>query len=1325
MLKNIVHISLWLLLAHLGVSANPSQFIFTHYTEDEGLCDNYLHDITQDKDGFVWIATHFGISRFDGLNFKNYHIDKHPGMLRDDFYHAFYAINGTVAFASSNGTLVLYDKEKDSFIDYTSSIGDAFYGNITGLYRSEAGECYLSTSHGIFKQNSQTRNFDKLSYAAEPCYKTFVDTKKRLWKCTDHGISLYDETGGKLEGFSALADLKGINNICKISEREMLLSSVSGLLYQVSYNNTFDKISVTPVSTPFKVVSELVAASDGSLWVGSGGNGLWRAVKGKEGYTFSQILPGNADKEMLKKISALYEDRFGNIWVGTQNTGLWLCKPLEKTSLFHSVKVNLKNIYCSSFSECENGDLWIGSDGQGLFLTDKNFVLKRHFSSNDELTSNNVLSNAKIGNKTFFASWGGEIVSTEANSQNFKVEPFSGIEKPLLTIKDVISVGSEELLACTSGDGAYFREKSGKWRRLDLTINGTPDRWLLAALNDKDGKFWIFSSRTIWHGSPDSLRNIVPDLDQNPSHNPLVFHQGATDKQGNLWVASNIGVLKVTPGSDSAYTLADFMPKGVYNAILTDEMGKIWTCGSNGIIFFDPETQKKEIVYNEKEGQGFFVDKAICQRKNGQILFGCKDGFLAFNPNVSVQNEFFFAELAELRINNEQIEPGSELLSQALGKTKKLTLPHNKSKLEVSFDMINFSDHNNLKTEYRLCGLDSAWTRLLQERTISFNHIPTGEYKLEVRFLRDNNTQVERELSLDIEILPAWWETAAFKTGVFVLTVIIFLMILHVRTKRIEAQKKELKLLVDAQTKELNEANFTLQEQKKKIEMQNTSLLNALKDKNQLISIIAHDLKNPMFAIVCGLEQILKNGMSNNETTNNIYHSATTLQNEMLQLLDWASEGQYEIAVTPKNIDAQKLIKDIIGLLNGLMREKKIKANLNCNVSHHVLADDKILSTIMRNIITNAIKFSPANGTIEIDITEANGFITIKTSDSGAGMSRDKVESIMNGTAKSTLGTNNEKGYGLGFKIIKDYVEKSDGKLIVESKPGEGTSVSVVLKSSDVKVENRLKSVLSDGNRNIVIDKKLLEGKSILVIDDDPLILLHLKTLLDQYVQVFTASNGEEGVNVAKKQIPDLVISDIDMPGMNGFEMYQKLKENLHTADIPLIFLSAKSDVESRFSALSNGAIDFINKPFDDTELIAKICNIIICLKKIQTQFLINKLNNEEPGDEEANAPNPLLQQLMTVIEENYVVASFSFEDIAKALGLSKSTLTRRLKTLTDKTPVEILSEFRLNKAKNMLEKSEESVSEVAYKVGFNDPLYFSKKFKEAFGVSPSKFSEK
>jgi YesN/AraC family two-component response regulator len=203
----------------------------------------------------------------------------------------------------------------------------------------------------------------------------------------------------------------------------------------------------------------------------------------------------------------------------------------------------------------------------------------------------------------------------------------------------------------------------------------------------------------------------------------------------------------------------------------------------------------------------------------------------------------------------------------------------------------------------------------------------------------------------------------------------------------------------------------------------------------------------------------------------------------------------------------------------------------------------------------------------------------------------------------------------------------------------------------------------------------------------------------------------------------DIAILDIDMPGMNGFEMYQKMKDNLHTSNIPLIFLSAHSDLDSRLTALSGGAIDFINKPFDDTELLAKICNIILWLKNTQMQVLINKMNDEK--DQNSEKVNPLLEQLMQVVETHYTNPNFSFDDIAQSLGMSKSTLIRRLKSLTDKSPVEILSEYRLNKAKKRLENSSESVSEVAYQVGFNDPLYFSRKFKEAFGISPSKVNGK
>lgn len=1315
MLKQLLLFIVFLLFCVQLQGAGDSKFIFTQYTEEEGLCDNYLHDITQDDDGFIWIATHFGISRFDGLHFKNFHVADYPGMLRNDVYHAFNKGNGEIAFAGSNGSIVVYDKKQDTFIDYSSRVGEGnFYGNITGLYSSKDGHCYLSTALGTFRQNRGTHQFERLPYATEPTYKAFIDAKERFWKCTDDGIQLYALNGDIVATPTTIAQLKRINNILPLSEKELLLSSSSGDFYHVKFNDSFENVKVENLVTPFKNIAELVVSRDGSVWIGTAGNGLWRMTTKKDGFTYQKIQPSNADKESMKKISALYEDRFGNIWIGTQNSGLWKCRLASQTSLYHSSDIGLNNLYCTSFFECDNGDIWIGTDGQGLFLTDSVFSLKYHLSDNNGLTSSNVLSITSLGLQLFFASWGGEIVRTNGNSLKFTKVPFYGIPSPTLSVKYIEVIGNDKLLACTSGDGVYLYE-NGEWRVLDLTLNGIPDRWTHSALETKDGKIWILTSRTIWHGTIDSMVALLPDMDQNPSHNPMIFYQALEDNEGNLWVASNNGMYKITVEQNYKLEPVTFLPKGTYKSLLLDKNGQIWNCGSNGIIKFDPKTERTENIFYGGEKHDFFVERAIYPKNNEEILFGCENGFYLFNPSSNQDDDSFFVEWAEMYVNNEKTK---------FNKDEKLILPYDKTKLDIRFDMIDFSDYQEIYAEYRVLGLDSVWMKVQNNQTISFSHLPHGEFCLEARFFQGDKMIENETLRLDIEILPAWWATPWFQLLMFLLIVVIVFAIFKFRTRRIERQKHELEETVAERTQKLNEAHEVLLSQKDKIEKQNSSLLSALKDKNQLISIIAHDLKNPMFSIVCGLEHMLKQGETiNSETTRDIYHSATTLQSEMLQLLDWATEGQYEFAVRPQNVDAQKLIKEVLALLGGLLREKNIKTKVVNHAEHHLFADEKILSTILRNIITNAIKFSPVNGSIVIEILEENGMISIKTTDSGAGIEPDKLEAIMNGTAKSSLGTNNEMGHGLGFRIIKDYVEKSDGQLFIESKQERGTTVTVVLKTSDVKTENKKKTVLPTAHAQIVIDKKLLEDKSILIIDDDPLILLHLKNLLVPYVQVFTAANGEEGILVAKQQIPDLVISDIDMPGMNGFEMYQKMKDNLHTSNIPLIFLSAHSDLDSRLTALSGGAIDFINKPFDDTELLAKICNIILWLKNTQMQVLINKMNDEK--EQNSEKVNPLLEQLMQVVETHYTNPNFSFDDIAQSLGMSKSTLIRRLKSLTDKSPVEILSEYRLNKAKKRLENSSESVSEVAYQVGFNDPLYFSRKFKEAFGISPSKVNGK
>ena len=236
--------------------------------------------------------------------------------------------------------------------------------------------------------------------------------------------------------------------------------------------------------------------------------------------------------------------------------------------------------------------------------------------------------------------------------------------------------------------------------------------------------------------------------------------------------------------------------------------------------------------------------------------------------------------------------------------------------------------------------------------------------------------------------------------------------------------------------------------------------------------------------------------------------------------------------------------------------------------------------------------------------------------------------------------------------------------------------------------------------------------------DDDPLILLHLKALLSKFVNVLTADNGEDGLLLAKNNIPDLILSDVDMPKMNGMEMFDAIKENSLTSNVPFLFISAINEEALRIRGLSRGAIDYIPKPFNEQEIIMKVCNVLSVLKKQQLSVLLKAMNGEEQKKEEVN---PLLDQLLDVVKEHYQEPGYSFDDIASALGLSKSTLTRRLKSLTDKSPVEILSDDRLNKAKQLLLSGSETVSDVAYAVGYNDPLYFSKKFKEAFGCPPSK----
>ena len=646
--------------------------------------------------------------------------------------------------------------------------------------------------------------------------------------------------------------------------------------------------------------------------------------------------------------------------------------------------------------------------------------------------------------------------------------------------------------------------------------------------------------------------------------------------------------------------------------------------------------------------------------------------------------------------------------------TKELILNYDETNIEVAFDVLDFSGLNNVDASYRINGLDRRWVDLGEKREVKISHLPIGDYVLEVKAHRRDGVGESKSIALKIKVLPPWWKTWWFTLTVFLLLVAAVVAFFYLRFRTIVRQRELLAKKVAERTKELDESNKLLEQKQEIIERRNQDLLDVLREKDRLISVVAHDLKNPMFAIVGALDGILKKKETSPNTwkiLNDTYLSAFNLQSVMVKLLEWARGKQTDVACNLQSVSLRQILKEVTDLLKGVMSEKKITVTCSCDLSHKVYVDPRMVGTAIRNLLTNSAKFTAEGGLINVVAEELDDRVRLTISDNGVGMTQERVDELMkDGDHESTLGTNNERGTGLGFQLSKDFIRKSGGVISMKSEVGKGTTVTILLPKSDELVEISQPEV----EEEFEVNTELMDGNVVMVVDDDPLILNNLKNMLLPYFQVIEANNGEEGFELACKECPDIIISDVEMPIMDGIEMYKRLR-SVQPSVVPLIFLSARSEEDDRLKGLSSGAIDYVTKPFASRELLMKLTNILQWRRQQQQVVLSHNLEVNRI-DEETNS---LLKQFLEVVERRYQDSAFSVDDVVDSLAMSKSTLSRKLKSITDKTPLEIITEYRLHRAQEML-KTGQSVSDVAYSVGFNDPLYFSRKYRLFFGYPPS-----
>lgn len=1338
------------------VPTSQTQCYFSHYTTENGLCSNNVHDVVEDKHGFIWLATHHGISRFDGCSFRNYEEAHFPEMKRNDTYHAFVLPNGNITFGGSNFTLYSYDDKEHTFHDISGFAGDkAFNFDITGCSLAQDGECLLSSGMGVFAYDSNRETFEPVcsKFENKKILKISKDFKNRYWLGGYNGVCITDREGNILYDYrKKIGEL--INNILHVDSLHILLCSNVGSLWLAKLEEDGDITSIEKVPTPFHSVSAIGKRGDNSILIGTSGDGLWLSTFEKGNFTFNKIIPINKVDATLSKVSTVYVDSKNRAWISTNDNGVWCMNSIAETKSFSSIELGIPKSVGSAFLPCGKDSMLLCTDGAGLILLDSNNNVLRHWTVNNGLPSNNVLDieeyNVYIDDvqrvkQGFLVSfWGGNPVYLSAEDWKLHSLNTNTLPTPVNTVKNILRLKDGSYYLSTGGYGVYcLKDNTLSDVHLDPSLlNGSQDLWTEQSVQLSDGTIRILTSRTIWSNRTGTITPVYPDIALTNSKNPLLFLQCIEDDKGGYFVVANKGVFRFL-ADDSAYEKLDFLPSGEYFSILRTDDNRIWVSSSCGILAIDYEHRKYEVVFSADGLTGdYFVRKASCVAEDGKLLFGCKHGFVCVNPKFIHKDATEYLSFSELYVNEQRISFDS---------TRKIVLDYGQTHLSLTLDAVNFADPNTYDLRYRIMPVDTIWNKIPATREINIDFLPDGDFNIEVGVFSPNGDKF-RSVSLHLTVLPPWWKSIQFALLCIALSIALGFFISNRRVTALKKRKEELQKAVDEKTLDLKNANIVLENQKKSIEEKNESLLNTIKLKDQLVSVVAHDLKNPMFAIVTTLRRINNfrrpvsespSEQGKGDETGRLISEATLeaerIQTEMVKLLQWASNSDERMKCQINNIDLRNLVVDVLSFLQPLCDNKEITLDYSVSkISHNVLADEKMLAVVVRNIVSNAIKFTDRGKSIKVSATEQNDKIVLAVKDEGVGMSPDFINRIKNReNITSSHGTENEKGYGMGLKIVLDFAAKMGATIDFASEAGQGTTVTVTL-NAGLEIETYAEESASEAcaephnvcidsvSQQLSVDKSFLEDKTILVVDDDKLLLDNIKAMLSDFVSVQTANNGMEGMDLAEKIVPDLIVSDVDMPNMNGIDMCRQLARNSTTSNIPVLFLSAKKDLSVKIAGLSAGAVDYIVKPFNEGELLLKIFNFLRMQQRRQIKILAGTLDCKIDGQHEGNTVeqneiNPLIQQLLDCIQDNYSNPDYSFNDIARDMGFSKSTLTRRLKSIIDKSPIEILSEYRMHKAKNLLAEGKMSVSEVAYSVGFNDPSYFSRKYKDFFGTQPSK----
>jgi signal transduction histidine kinase/ligand-binding sensor domain-containing protein/DNA-binding response OmpR family regulator len=1359
------------ILLTLQVAAQE-EINFTALTTKNGLSSNTINTILKDRFGLMWFGTDDGLDRFDGTNFTVYrHNPANPSSLQSNEILSLHEDKGgNLWIGTSGGSLSLYDRKQDAFINFSSGTGtNAISNNVINSISSDyLGKIWLAHYDGVNILDPATKAVSKIplasgSFTAKPCLFLFEDSKHYMWIGTNQGVFRFDPKNKSIIQFQhnnqdpfSLPD----NNITTIAEDRkgnLWIGTQNGLSQLKQGSNNF--INYTQNNASGKALSNNAITSidfdgDNNLWIGTGG-GLNILDTRTGAITKYGLDYRNIYSLTSPSIRCVYIDNQGIYWLGTLGGGV--NRYDKNLNVFNQVRSNafddqgLKASFVTSFAEDRTGQVFVGTEGGGLSLFNPATRLFRHF----DIRSGRKGAENYLTVLALKMSRKNQLMIGTYSEGLFIMDPASGGYRQLIKNDNKHALNSNDIFCIeedskgniwlgTNGQGinvlnpkneviARYTPNPRYPNDIKLPVNA----YIRDIEEDREGIIWIATyGGGIARFQPSTLNFTVYNTSNSKLPNDKVLSI-LEDSRGNIWAGTfggGLALLDKRTNQFSVFSEKDGLPNNTVYQIVEDQRGLIWISTNKAISSIDLNTRKiNNYDYHNGVQNNNFIPGSGMRSSKGEIFFGSFEGFNYFHPAYLKKNNTPPAVLiTDLRIANHSVTPSEDgPIKEHISIARKISLAYKQS-FALSFVGLNYTSPGQNQYAYKLEGFDKDWNYVGNVNTVSYTNLDPGEYVFHVKASNNDGVWNNEGASIKIIVRPPVWRTYyAYILYILLATGVVF----YFRYRGIAKLKRKFAL-----------EQIRNQAEQQRKEAERIHELDMLKLK--FLTNLSHEFRTPISLILGPAENLLSQPKNKDAFSQlqMIKRNVKRLLNLVNQLLDFRKMEEHELKLQVSEGELVSFIKDVCDSFKDLSEKKKIDLAFESNIDQLYTAFDRDkIERILFNILSNAFKFTLEGGKITLGLEKTEDgtdsskvWVSMKITDTGIGIPADKKEKIFerffqNSGPASIL----NQGSGIGLSITKEFVKMHGGTIDVESEIEKGTTFKINLPFTPLaspqnnnyipaqeKTDKGPEFSEAETAEDLNPVNSLTEMPPILLVEDNEDFRFYLKDNLRLHYKVFEASDGKEGWQKTLAHHPQLIVSDINMPNMDGIELTKKIKSDKRTSHVPIILLTALTGEEDQLKGLGTGANDYITKPFNFEVLNAKINNLLILnstLKNVyskQIKVLTPEVNIESDDEK-------LLTTITAYLEENLTNPNLSVEELSRQVGMSRSSLYNKVLEVTGLTPVEFIRSYKLDKAAVLLEKTDMNIAQVAYSVGFSTPNYFAKSFKTKFNMLPSEYVNK